>query len=302
MNRVCVLMSTYNGELYIERQLDSILNQKGNFELEIFIRDDGSKDGTIHILQRYEENYSQIKVIYGSNIGWMKSFNELLFQSNDADYYSFSDQDDIWMPNKLDNGIKKIESSKYSGAVLYGSNVIEVDSDLNLLHDTTKINYRNQNGFGIMMKGFTLGCTMIFNHAAKEIYLSSPHKMNHVGHDWLLATLCAYFGILIFDEDAYIYHIRHGNNATGSLGIQKILLSKWKLFCKKQIGYTIYEELYTGYKNQLPKRDLKIIEDFINYKKSILARCRLILNPRVKKYTIKGTLLLKLSLLFNRHV
>lgn len=109
MNRskVSVVMSTYNGDRYLENQLDSILNQKFDnqkFDLKIYIRDDGSKDNTQDIIDKYVNNYPDIVNQVDKNnpnIGVKQSFFKLL-KLVDGDYYFFSDQDDIWLPNKLD--------------------------------------------------------------------------------------------------------------------------------------------------------------------------------------------------------
>ena len=96
-----ILMATYNGAQYVGRQIDSIINQKG-VDVHITIRDDGSKDNTPEVLHSYEKLYpSQIKVILGENIGHRRCFLTLLSLATKADYYAFSDQDDIWEEEKL---------------------------------------------------------------------------------------------------------------------------------------------------------------------------------------------------------
>lgn len=97
--RITVILSAYNGEKYIQSQIDSILNQTyDNFIL--YIRDDGSTDGTRKILKQYSEKDSRVKVQYGENIGYVKSFFKMLSEVN-SEYIAFSDQDDIWLPEKL---------------------------------------------------------------------------------------------------------------------------------------------------------------------------------------------------------
>ena len=93
--KVAVMMSTYNGELYIEEQIESILQQPG-VDVFLYIRDDGSSDGTLRILQKYSST-DKVHIQYGKHIGIGNSFMELLWSLPDTyDYYSFSDQDDIW--------------------------------------------------------------------------------------------------------------------------------------------------------------------------------------------------------------
>ena len=83
---VCVLMSTYNGEKYLEEQIDSILAQKG-CKVQLLVRDDGSSDGTIGILQKYhEEGY--LEYYTGENLKPAKSFMDLLYNAPKAEYYA----------------------------------------------------------------------------------------------------------------------------------------------------------------------------------------------------------------------
>lgn len=302
MKKICVLLSTYNGEKYVKKQIDSILSQSGNFSIQILVRDDGSSDDTVNILKSYS---NKINAIYGKNVGWMKSFSILLFASKmcqDVDYFAFADQDDIWFPNKIHSALKLLETYQNDRPLLYGSQVIEVDENLKEINHKKYIPNYEFSGLNVMFYSFALGCTMVFNKFARDIFIQSKKNMRCVGHDWLLATLCAYTGTLIYDSNAYIYHIRHKNNCSGNLSLENAIKSKIKQFKNNKIGYSVYEEIYNGYMDYLPNEDKKIIDDFMIYKKNIAAKLRLVFNPRVKKISFKGTMILKLSILLNKHV
>ena len=110
--RILVLLSAYNGEKYISAQIESILHQKIEHQVDLLIRDDGSNDDTLNILQEYETKYpDRIKVVEGKNIGYIKSFFWLIQEANGYDYYSLSDQDDVWLDNKLDIAVKGQQDS-----------------------------------------------------------------------------------------------------------------------------------------------------------------------------------------------
>ena len=95
--RVQILLSTYNGEKFLEEQLESILNQKGDFLLKILVRDDGSRDGTLEILEKYSKKI-EMQIIRGENIGVNNSLRELFMNCDiDCDYFAISDQDDVWL-------------------------------------------------------------------------------------------------------------------------------------------------------------------------------------------------------------
>ena len=99
--KVAILLATYNGEKYLREQIDSILKQNG-VDLTLYVRDDGSTDGTIDLLKEYVVNTKAVKLDIGKNLGVGNSFMQLLYDCpNDFDFYAFSDQDDIWDENKL---------------------------------------------------------------------------------------------------------------------------------------------------------------------------------------------------------
>ena len=93
MSKILILMSTYNGEKYLREQIESIRNQTIKEDIEILVRDDGSKDGTLEILEEYAE-IGTLQFIRGKNIGSAQSFHELLRIAPKYDYYAFADQDD----------------------------------------------------------------------------------------------------------------------------------------------------------------------------------------------------------------
>ena len=108
MDNICILISTYNGHLYLDEQLES-LYQLEHSKIMIVIRDDGSDDQTQLIIEKWA-NILDISLTKGTNVGWRKSFMELIYNSPESDYYAFCDQDDIWLPNKLQVAIQKLKT------------------------------------------------------------------------------------------------------------------------------------------------------------------------------------------------
>ena len=127
--RICVMLSSYNGEKYIKEQIDSILAQKIDGEMILLVRDDGSTDETKQILNEYRSKYNNISWYTGDNLKAAKSFWDLVNSAPDADYYAFCDQDDVWYPDKLVRAINALE--KEAIPALYASNVVVVDQNLN---------------------------------------------------------------------------------------------------------------------------------------------------------------------------
>ena len=131
--KVIICMSTYNGEKYVKEQIESLLNQTYK-NLEIYVRDDGSKDNTINILEEYEKN-NKIHFIKGNNVGVVKSFYECLKEAYDnAEYFAYCDQDDKWHKNKIERAISKLKKENQEQPTLYFSEFNYCDENLNFVH------------------------------------------------------------------------------------------------------------------------------------------------------------------------
>ena len=136
--KVAVLLSTYNGEKYVGAQIHSILTQTYK-NLVLVVRDDGSKDKTVKIVKEFMENNSNIKLVEGKNLGFIKSFFELL-KYEDADYYAFADQDDIWLPNKISLAVESLNKLEDDVPNMAFSNSDYYDVDMNLIKEGEKGN------------------------------------------------------------------------------------------------------------------------------------------------------------------
>jgi len=108
--KIAILMCTYNGEQFLNEQLDSIQNQ--NYKnWTLYVNDDGSKDKTLNILKAYQKKWGIKKIIIrrGPQKGFCQNFFQIINDKKiNADLYFLSDQDDVWMPNKLSHTLKKI--------------------------------------------------------------------------------------------------------------------------------------------------------------------------------------------------
>lgn len=137
MKTVTVLVSTYNGQKYLSKQLDSLISQVG-VDMKIIVRDDGSSDGTRQILRNYAQTYSNIQLLFEDNCGAEESFNKLCqysLQQDLTDYYAFCDQDDVWDNDKLSIAIQSLEKFDHLVPNLYFSNLRMVDDTLSYIRD-----------------------------------------------------------------------------------------------------------------------------------------------------------------------
>lgn len=209
MKKVQVLMSTYNGQTYLKKQIESILEQTYP-NIELLVRDDGSSDHTIDILRDYEERYENIKVIYGKNIGVNGSFFYLLAQSN-SDYLAFSDQDDIWLPEKIQNAVEKLDY--YTVPALYAGNKILIDQNDSIIKENNK-KKKKPSFSNALIENICTGCTIVMNKKlADNLKIYIPKQA--ILHDWWCYLVASYLGIVVYDEQAYILYRQHGNNIIG---------------------------------------------------------------------------------------
>lgn len=296
---VVVVMSTYNGENVVSRQLDSILAQKG-VSVSIIVRDDGSKDDTLSILMEYSRLHSEISVLKGDNVGWEKSFLLALQQAPDSEYYAFSDQDDIWFENKLISGISQIIRSNLSGPVLYHCNKISVWENLEPLKRQVSRIPGPLNRQNAMTQEFAQGCAIVMNRSAKSLVCRYiPHA--RIAHDFWCGLLCYLFGSVLYDDEKYFYHISYGSNASGEGHKWKSWLSRLKKYQTAQsLYYSPYRDLLDGYRDLLTAEDCSFIDKVLHYKKSLKCKISLIFSKTFVRSSFIGSLSLKFAILINK--
>lgn len=297
--KIAVLMSAYNGEKYISQQIDSILNQNGDFQLDLIVRDDGSTDNTINILKNYEQE-GKLKWYSGENLKPAKSFIQLIIDNKGYDYYAFSDQDDYWESSKLIESVKRIENINtpcicYSNAELVDENLKSLGRNLYKKEPDTSM-------YTIMCAANVIGCTMVFNNKLADFIREGGIPNVIVMHDSYLARVCSSIdGKVIYLNHVYTKYRQHGSNA---LGIKNTKKEKVLLLCKdimKKGKITLDEqskEILLRYSKHMPLKNKKWMEKVANYRKNLITRFALAFS-RKPKYTSKSLALkFRLSILF----
>lgn len=267
---IAILMSTYNGQKYIEKQIQSILNQT-NHDWHLYIRDDGSSDRTREIIHHYAEKYSRISFINENkvqNIGVVKSFMCLL-QSVEAKFYMFSDQDDFWLPNKVQHTLNKMLQCHYQSLpVCVHTNLKVVDNSLK--KEVSAFPKLVWSSFQrLLFWNCVTGCTMMVNQKLKDRVNFKKVNYQYVYmHDWWLALIAAEFGELVFlDEETMLYR-QHGDNVEGSLQrhsikqiIYRITNCNYDLKNVKKV-IRIAREFYIEYGSYLKKKDKNYAKEY----------------------------------------
>lgn len=213
-------MGTFNGERYIKEQLESIRSQSYQ-NWVLYVSDDGSTDNTLDIVREFTDSLPSGKVILmnGPRLGFSANFLKLLRDSSiNSPYYAFSDQDDIWLENKLEASLEKVVSLEKAGneQVLYGGRTTLINNDLSVtgFSPLFKRKFLFNNA---LIQSFAGGNTMLFNHSLKALVEKLPSEIKIVSHDWFLYILCSGVGGKVYYDPVSLTHYRqHDANLVGS--------------------------------------------------------------------------------------
>ncbi len=219
--KILVIMSTYNGEKYLHEQIDSILNQKTDYEVHLCIRDDGSKDRTCDIVEEYTEKYTEeVKLIRGENKGYNASFFSLMQGAEGYDYYSISDQDDVWLPDKLQIACDAIDKVEEDIPVLYASISHLVHDDL-VPYGTTRKKEREMTMYNTIIQNICPGHTQVMNNRLLEMLKGDIDTSRIYVYDSWIQNVANLYGRIVFDNEPHTYYRQYEGNQLGS-GVGKL--------------------------------------------------------------------------------
>ena len=311
-------MASYNGQKYIKEQIDSICNQSiKNWCL--FIRDDGSVDDTIQIIQKYCKQDKRIHLLCNNtdNHGAYLNFWTLIdFAKNNYcfDYCFFADQDDIWPQNKLE--IMLTYANKFNADI-----PLLVYGDMEIINENNEVMEHSLNdimGIGKMSgltefysSGFVWGCNMMINRKLIDVIDAFPINhpvVNIMSHDNYYTKVCLITGKVVFLDHICLLHRRHINNVTSGNVlrlsfkevIKKTILGFDKLCKTHAIGYvqTLYTLMMMRRKGIITDHT-KLIETAII--KGGLTGVKIMLSQHVKRKQLIRTIGVYLVMLFNSY-
>lgn len=222
-----ILLPVYNGEKYLAEQVESILAQTYN-EWILKIRNDGSKDGSQAIIDRYCNAYPDKIVMIDSpkeNVGLVQSINYLQAAEPHGDYIMFADQDDVWLQDKLEtslNEIQSLEADTPGKPIMVCTDAACVDASLNVINDSFFESQRfPYDTFDDVNKMIALnviqGCTMILNYNAAKTAFPIPSFMNV--HDMYIGVMVKASGTIKYLRKPTLLYRQHSNNELGSIKI-----------------------------------------------------------------------------------
>lgn len=299
--RVNVLLSTYNGSTFLQEQLDSILSQSYE-KIMLHIRDDGSTDDTPAVLYQYAGKHANIKVTLGENVGVLQSFFTLLADADEScEYYAFSDQDDVWLPEKLKIAVSELGKRGQEIPLMYCSAVEYVDESLCHIgfSKTPK-----RIGFGnALVQNIAVGCTIVINRTARDKVLEFKPKGNFV-HDWWLYLFVSAFGEIIFDPRPCIKYRQHNRNTIGGspLVIHHLgrRLARFLRHQKKAFKPTEQAQEFMGYYGKvLNSNSRRLLTSFLASKRSLWHRLIYCMRLGVWRQTIIDNILLRILIVLD---
>ncbi len=222
--RVAILLSTYDGERFVEEQLDSLLRQT-HVELVVHVRDDGSSDATLSIVERCARADARIVVVRDGrgNLGAANSFLALLSTVDAADYVMFCDQDDVWFPEKVARFVERVRQVEARHArgtpVLVFGDMIVTDEHLRPIAQSFWAHRRllmddYQDWRTLMFANPVAGCSAILNMPA--VQLLDDFGPSPVLHDLLAAVLMARHGVVETLPTPTMHYRQHDSNVEGA--------------------------------------------------------------------------------------
>ena len=271
--KIDILLATYNGEKYLKEQIDSILNQTYK-NIHVIISDDCSKDNTRKILEEYIKKDNRITVYFQEkNLGYVKNFSFLLGKVQN-EYYMLSDQDDYWLPEKVEKTLEKLKNT--NSDFVFGDLEV-VDQELKTIYpsfgDFMLLNRKikkciNSYRLNYLYNCIT-GCTILGKSKFIPQILPIPTISKYLIHDHWMGIMMSIYGKVAYVPEKYIKYRQHGNNQVGtkkiSHGFTKLDQTR-ELFINVKLGIF---QTYVEYNKKFPKEIQELNNKSLQYFKDI---------------------------------
>ena len=282
METIDIILATYNGEKYLEEQIESLLTQTYP-DLRILIFDDGSTDGTLRILSDYSARYENIIVHKNKkNLGYTRNFLYGIRRTK-ARYVMLCDQDDIWNPDKVERTYSAMKSEKkssnspvlvFTDAEIYDGRTPEKCS----FQQSTHLNTKKVDLSHILMENKCIGCTVMVNRALIDMIERIPATVRY--HDWWMALVAATFGRIIFLDEMTLKYRQHGDNQVGGASFADQMKNRLGSIGRQREAiretYRQGQSFYHLYMAQMPEGERVIAEAFAGMERATWLSRRMI--------------------------
>lgn len=302
---IAILMCTYNGGAFLQSQLDSIARQSHK-NWSLFVSDDGSGDQTHHLLRGFQsaQGVGRVHLLAGPGQGFVHNFLSLTCRMNAAaDFFAWSDQDDIWCENKLKVAVAWLRSVPVTTPALYCGRTQVVSEDCVNRSLSPKFifapNFRNA-----LVQCIAGGNTMVFNSAARALILEAGCEVKVPSHDWWCYQLIsAAGGIVRYDPTPQVLYRQHGGNVIGSnMGIRSRLLRIGMLWEGRWRSWNTWNiEALENMAHRIVEPNAKTLRHFKRAREQRLPlRFISLLRAGVYRQTVFGNLGLVIATLFKK--
>jgi len=260
MPRVDILLPTYYGADFVEAQIDSILGQT-HINIRLLIRDDQSQDHTVAVIKKYVDRDSRVILVTEpeTNLGLVKSI-EYLLNVSEAPFIMFSDQDDVWFPDKITQFLNQTLNVNQSTPMLIHSDCFVTDQNLKVLRrflGAKPLKYGLKNS---LFHFYVQGSSMMINHKLKEESLPFPDDLYL--HDRYLHIVSEIKGSRVYIDKPLMWYRQHDKNLVGSQSLIKKIISNLAL---NQKFYLIKDKelMLSIHRNKYPENELLGIYEYI---------------------------------------
>ncbi|ARS98988.1 glycosyltransferase family 2 protein [Klebsiella pneumoniae] len=302
MEKVDVILASYNGDKYIAEQIRSILSnfdKLAGYDCRLLISDDSSNDNTIEVINTFVENDERITIVNMQKKGGVKENFYHLIVKTDADYVFFSDQDDFWLPDKMRIFLERFKilendhTADVKKPILIHSDLCVADNVLSPVHRSMfsyqKLN-KNPTFAELLVSNSVTGCVMACNKSLIEI-AKKNNLTNAIMHDWYIGLLASCYGQIDFIDKPMILYRQHDNNQVGAkeftlnalLSVENVIsiLRKAKQSVRKTKEQA---ELFLFNNSSIMTNERKILESYISsFNKTYLARAKLFFTGGIRK-------------------
>lgn len=273
--RVCILLSTYNGQRYLGELLQSISSQDYENWL-LYVRDDGSTDDSLSILKEAQRQDSRILVNPEENVGIVESFLRLLAVDVEADIFALCDQDDIWYRHKLSCVVEAWCSSDNAKPTLFVSSFDRVDRSGRPL-STRKVS-KSPSFPNSLVENIGPGCCMALNRVGRELVVKRDPDVQRIRmHDAWIYSIISGHGKVVYDRRKLIAYRQHGSNAVGSArGYRRLIKRIFRVRRRSRDRLLLQaRELLAQYRLTLPSEEIAVLRRFVVEAGSSSIRVRL---------------------------
>ena len=270
-------MATYNGENFIRQQIESIINQSYQ-EFMIYICDDCSTDSTVSILNEFYQKYPDKICIEKTkqNTGAAKiNFINMMLKYK-ADYVMLCDQDDIWLSNKIELTLKKIQDAELNFGketpILIHTDLTVVNTQLEIINHSYRkmidVDYSRKSLKQALVQNIVTGCTVMYNKSLSNLLNSVPSNM--CMHDWWLFLIASAFGKIESVEEVTVLYRQHFTNSVGAIDAKKSKYRISRLLNNKQYKqdmlatYIQASSFYSEFCTKMSDQQLSLVKEYIN--------------------------------------